>query len=37
MAQAELSAACRKSPLKRAKLAGLERDAQMTRERADEV
>jgi len=37
MEQAELSATFRKSPMKRATLAGLKRDARMTRERADEV
>ena len=37
MSQDDFSAAFRKSPMKRAKLAGLKRNARMTLERADEV
>ena len=37
MSQEEFSAAFRKSPMKRAKLAGLKRNARIVVERADEV
>lgn len=37
MSQDDFSAAFRKSPMKRAKLAGLKRNARMALERADEV
>ena len=37
MSQDDFSAAFRKSPMKRAKLAGLKRNARVTLERADEV
>jgi len=37
MSEQEFSVAFRKSPMKRAKLAGLQRNARMTLECADEV